>query len=81
MKITPIHEELWGALNIITNHMDMAIATVRSRNTYLIQANELLKEYATVLMVKYPREEKYQPLGIPKLFSHHTENLSLMSVC
>ena len=46
MKITPIHEKLWGALNIVTNHMDMAIATTRCRDTRLVEANELLKEFS-----------------------------------
>jgi hypothetical protein len=47
MKIQPIHEKLWGALNIATNEISMALAITRSRDTRLAQANELLKEYAS----------------------------------
>jgi len=47
MKVQPIHEKLWGALNYVTNEMKFALEVTRSRDTDLAKANALVNEYAS----------------------------------
>tara|TARA_Y100000310_G_scaffold170860_1_gene171005 strand:+ start:780 stop:1073 length:294 start_codon:yes stop_codon:yes gene_type:complete len=44
-RITPIPEELWGAINFVTFEVNRAIELTRSRDTRLAEANALLLEY------------------------------------
>jgi len=46
-KVQPIPQELWGALNLVTHEVRMALAITRSRNTRLAKAVALLDEYAS----------------------------------
>tara|TARA_R110000765_G_scaffold27870_5_gene67476 strand:+ start:99 stop:458 length:360 start_codon:yes stop_codon:yes gene_type:complete len=47
VKVQPIHEKLWGALNYVTSEVTMALTITRSRDTRLAEANNLLHEYAS----------------------------------
>ena len=46
-KVQPIPEELWGALNYVTNEMKFALKVTRSRDTDLAKATALVSEYAS----------------------------------
>jgi|ETNvirenome_6_85_1030632.scaffolds.fasta_scaffold00128_54 hypothetical protein len=47
VKVQPIPQELWGALNIVTSEVGFALKVTRSRNTPLGKANALIQEYAS----------------------------------
>tara|TARA_R100000458_G_scaffold35528_1_gene32914 strand:- start:3312 stop:3605 length:294 start_codon:yes stop_codon:yes gene_type:complete len=46
-KVQPIPEELWGAMNIVTSTIDLAIKITNTGDSRLIKANELISEYAS----------------------------------
>ena len=47
MKVQPIHEKLWGAMNIVTSTISLAINITNTGDSRLIKENELISEYAS----------------------------------
>lgn len=68
-KVSPIPEELWGAINIVTQHIDLSFALTNASNPKLQQASSLLREYSAC----FGADGRVSQRGeIPQCWNPHT---------